>query len=109
MRNNTGEALHFSFGEPGADYQLSVNEEGRSMRFGDETFLKRGHERGSDVDHAEVTLKPHETYRTKIDLSPIFQPMDKPRKYSVEMQMKLPPELGPGLVRSNTVTVTVSE
>ena len=70
--------------------------------------MKREREAASAVTQNEVTLKPQETYRKTIEIGSILT-ADRPGKYTIQMQMKLPEELGKGLVRSNTVTITVSK
>jgi hypothetical protein len=111
MTNNTRQVFHFSFANLGADYQFSVNEKGWPTRFGEEYLeLKREPEGASGASQSEDTLNPNDTHRTTIEIGSIL-PLDRPGKYRVEMQMNLPAELGKGLVRSNTntITITVSE
>jgi hypothetical protein len=52
-------------------------------------------------------LKPGETARQTIEVSYRWD-MSRPGKYSIQLTRKLPEELGPGVVKSNTITVTVT-
>jgi hypothetical protein len=52
-------------------------------------------------------LKPHETSRHTIDLSQ-YVDVSRPGKYTMQVTRQLPEELGPGMVKSNTITVIVT-
>jgi hypothetical protein len=110
MKNNTRQVLHFPFARPGADYQLNLDDGGWKNRFDEEHLQLQREREGALADtQNEVTLKPQETYRKTMEVGSLLIPYSKPGKYTFEMQMKLPAELGKGLVRSNTITITVSE
>jgi len=53
-----------------------------------------------------VTINPHSVYQTKIEISSLYQ-LPWPGNFTIQGQIKLPVELGPGLVNSNTLRVTV--
>lgn len=68
----------------------------------------------SDCAHREITgahgmyrLKPNESKRDSIAVS-MFSDMSKPGEYSVQVMWKAPKEFGGVLVKSNTITVTVT-
>jgi hypothetical protein len=52
-------------------------------------------------------LKPHKTSRHTIDVSQYLD-VSRPGKYTIQATRQLPEELGPGVVKSNTITVTVT-
>lgn len=53
-----------------------------------------------------LTLGPHASYQTKLDIGSLYY-LRNPGAYTIQLQMKLPAELGPGLVNSNSLAVTV--
>jgi len=115
MTNNTQQVLRVPLATPGADYQLNLGtpyfgDNGWRSRYDEERLQSQREREGALVEaQKEVVLKPHETDHRMIEVGSLLMPESRPGKYSIEMQMKLPAELGPGLVRSNTVTITVSE
>jgi hypothetical protein len=52
-------------------------------------------------------LKPHETSRHTIDVSQYLD-VSRPGKYTIQATRQLPEELGPGVVKSNTISLTVT-
>jgi hypothetical protein len=68
----------------------------------------------SDCAHQEITgangmyrLKPNESKRDTIAVS-MFSDMSKPGEYSVQVMWKAPKEFDSVVVKSNTITVTVT-
>jgi len=53
-------------------------------------------------------LKPHETVKHTIEVSEYWD-MSRPGKYTIQVERRLPEELGKGSVKSNTIAVTVTE
>jgi len=52
-------------------------------------------------------LKPGESREDTIEVS-AFRDMSQPGEYKIRVQRQLPPELGTGIVTSNTIVVTVT-
>lgn len=112
LTNNTEQVLHFPFTKAGADYQFDLDGKGWGAIYRTtDQFWESEKERWASsaaTTGDEITLKAHETYRKRIELSSLYR-LDTPGEDSFQMQMNLPVQLGKGLVRSNTITITVSE
>ncbi len=52
-------------------------------------------------------LKPHTAANETIEVSSYYD-MSHPGKYTIQLTRQLPEELGPGVVKSNRITVTVT-
>jgi hypothetical protein len=53
-------------------------------------------------------LKPGESWHEELLITKYYD-MSRPGKYTIQLERKLPEELGKGTVRSNPITVTVTE
>jgi hypothetical protein len=53
-----------------------------------------------------ITLKPQETCQDAIEIRFLHE-RERPGEYSLQVEGDLPPELGKGIVESNTIKVTV--
>ena len=53
-------------------------------------------------------LKPHDKSTDKLLVTQYWD-MSRPGKYTIQVERQLPEELGKGSVKSNTITVTVTE
>jgi hypothetical protein len=53
-------------------------------------------------------LKPNESYSDPLILKQWYE-MNQPGKYQVQIERKIPDQLGKGWVKSNTISVTVTE
>jgi len=104
LKNNSGQVLHFSFSDPTTDYRFGVTPlfpRGHMAVTGKYQELLRQHKAAEPL-----TLGPHSTYQTKLEISSLYQ-LQNPGFYTIQGQMKLPAELGAGLVNSNTLAVTI--
>jgi hypothetical protein len=107
LSNNSDRTLHVPFSDPISDYRFKVSSEGvdRMPVTGKYQQLDREHKVAPPVAEP-VTINPHSVYQTKIEISSLYQ-LPWPGNFTIQGQIKLPVELGPGLVNSNTLRVTV--
>jgi hypothetical protein len=54
-----------------------------------------------------VPIQPGKTHEDIVDISNRYE-FDKPGKYSIQIERELPEALGGGVIKSNTITVTVT-
>ncbi len=52
-------------------------------------------------------VKPRATWKAAIEVSALWD-MTRPGKYTIQVQRELPDEIGKGVVKSNTINVTVT-
>jgi hypothetical protein len=107
LKNNSGQVLHVPFSDPTTDYRFSVSHGrwGRTAVTGKYQELERQHKTAPSAGEP-LKLGPHAGYQTKLEISSLYQ-LQNPGNYTIQVQMKLPVELGAGLVNSNTLAVTV--
>jgi hypothetical protein len=55
-----------------------------------------------------ATVGPGESLKDGVILTKLYD-LSRPGKYSVQLLRKVPPQLGDGLIKSNKVTITVTE
>lgn len=110
MKNTSQRVLHFALTDPAFDYRMTVLDSKHDERVPvTENFqkmekeLKQGHARTRNV---LITLKPQETCQDTIEVS-YFYDLERPGQYTVQVERDMPPELGKGIVESNTIRVTV--
>jgi hypothetical protein len=60
---------------------------------------------GSD---AFFTLKPNETLEDEVIVDKLYD-LTRPGKYFIQVIRQFPEQMGEGLVRSNTIEITVTE
>lgn len=107
MRNNSQRKLQFTLTGPVSDYRMTVLDSRRNRVSVTEKFfnmeedLKLG--RGPTRKVA-VTLRPHQTYQDSIEITDLYD-LGRPGQYTVQLERDLPPELGKGIVRSNTISL----
>jgi len=65
--------------------------------------VKSGH---ASTRNVLITLKPQQTCQDAIEIRSLYQRLT-PGEYSLQVERDLPPELGKGIVESNTIKVTV--
>jgi TolB protein len=111
VKNNSRQILQFGFGDPAADYQFTIVDlpsHQREIETDDFQELQRERKGGSASTRNGITLKPQESYQKTVEISSLYQ-LDRPGNYTIQAQMALPEELGKGLVRSNTIKITVAK
>jgi TolB protein len=109
MKNNSDRVLQFILSSPVSDYRMTILDSRHDRVPITENFfqmeedLKMG--RGPTRKNA-VTLKPNQTYQDSIEITNLYE-LGRPDEYSVQVERDLPPELGKGIVRSNTINLKV--
>jgi hypothetical protein len=114
MLNNSQRILTISEGNPTEDYVVQILDSS-GLRPADTDYslkLKKSAASPGKILDANRSisfqLKPGETGTDVIPISMMYD-MRVPGKYSVKVERSLPRELGAGVVRSNAVTITVTE
>lgn len=105
MKNNSHRVLHFGLTEPASGYRYSVI---RSKRYQRVPAKNPAEEEHVSKKNVQITLKPQETCHDTVEVSS-FVYLGRPGQYTIQLERDLPPELGKGVVRSNTITITVTE
>jgi hypothetical protein len=95
----------------GDSYTIDVRDEhGKSLPETDGAHrIKAAKAPNARIVRSGVTgeLKPREALRRTIDLSQ-YVDIGHSGKYTIQLTRKLPEELGPGVVKSNTISVTLT-
>lgn len=112
MKNNSEHVLHFALTNPAYNYRATVlDSEGKPVPATDNLRKLREQIRSPVIvttRNVLVELKPHETQQDGIEISYLYD-LSKPGKYTVRLERDLPPEIGSGIVKSNTVRITLGE
>ena len=108
MKNTSRRVLHVALTNPATDYRTTlmhntdrvpVTENLQQMK----EEVKSGH---ASTRNVLITLKPQQTCQDAIEIRSLYQRLT-PGEYSLQVERDLPPELGKGIVESNTIKVTV--
>ena len=109
LTNISNRIVTLELTSPFCDYDVEVRESAGNLA--PDTEVKKA----TDCAHREMTgrhiivqLRPHESEKESIPVS-AFSDMSMPGKYTVTVTWKAPKELGNLAVKSNAVTVTVTE
>jgi hypothetical protein len=111
MKNNSRQVLHYALTNPAFNYRLIVLGEDGNPVPETENFrkMKEGaKDRFASGRNILVTLKPQETQQDTIQVNYLYD-MSKPGEYIVSLERDMPPELGKGVVQSNTIKIHVVE
>jgi hypothetical protein len=108
LTNNSNRGVSLEFASPLCDYAVDVRD--ATGKPAPDTELRREsdcseHSTGRDII---APLGPHESQKDTIPVS-AFSDMSQPGKYSIQVTWKAPKQLGGTLVKSNIITVTVTE
>ncbi|MBZ5509617.1 MAG: hypothetical protein LAN70_00455 [Acidobacteriia bacterium] len=110
MKNNSEHVLHFALTNPAFNYRAIVLDSKGNAVPETEVFRKMRESLrspfGITTRNILVELKPHETCQDTIEISYLYDVVE-PGEYTVQLERDLPPELGKGVVKSNTIAVTV--
>jgi hypothetical protein len=91
------------------DYPVQVRDE--SGKLAAETDYQRHlncNARFAESRNILVALKPQESREDEIIINQLFQ-LNSPGNYSIQVSRRIPKELGPEAIKSNTVTITVTK
>ena len=108
LTNLSNRVVTIEFNTPLCDYAVEVRNSAGNLA--PDTELKREsdcakHATGRDII---APLRPHDSQKDTIPVS-AFSDMSQPGKYSVQVMWKAPKEFGGVVVKSNTITITVTE
>jgi len=109
LTNITDHVLNFYDANRDCDYPVEVLDDKRNSA--PETVYKRQlrcNQGLSDGKIENVTLKPHESRQDEIVVTRFYD-LTRPGRYFVQVLRKIPKELGQGTVKSNILTITVTE
>ncbi len=105
LKNNSERVLRIPFSDRRTDYRILVTDIGGETHL-IATYQPPGPDKEVPKATQPVTLNPHAEYQMKFDTGLQYQLLS-PFVYALHGQMKLPVELGPGLVNSNTLKLTL--
>ncbi len=112
MKNTSQRVLHLVIADPAIDCRMTVlnSKNGERLPVSDnfrksQNGLKEGR---ASVRNVLKTLKPQETYQEAIEVSGFYD-LERPGRYTVQVERDMPAELGKGIVESNTIRVTVTD
>jgi|ERR1700688_2050871 len=108
LTNNSNRGVSLEFASSVCDYAVDVRD--AIGKLAPDTELKREsdcskHSTGRDII---APLGPHESQQDTIPVS-AFSDMSQPGKYSIQVTWKAPKGFGGAVVKSNIITVTVTE
>lgn len=110
LKNASRRALHFTLSNPALDYRMTVSKSKTAEPVGvTDSFREVQNQRRQGRPPAPnvlVALKPKEIRPETIEISRFYD-LTRPGQYTVQIERDLPPELGKGIVESNTLTVTI--
>ncbi|MCU1269954.1 MAG: hypothetical protein JWN74_1248 [Acidobacteriaceae bacterium] len=103
--NNSGKPLRLGKTNPGTEYQIEVQDE-QGQPIAQTPLYKELQNPGYVLRSTSLVLKPHESSKETFDVARFFE-LNTPGQYSIQVQRLIPRQLGTGVVKSNTVMVTV--
>jgi len=109
LTNVTSQVVTFFDTNPDCDYLIEVRDEKGNPA--EQTTYRRQlscKNRLGDARNILVKLKPQESRKDEIVLTRLYE-LNRPGRYFVQAQRKLPKELGGGTVQSNTLTINVTD
>lgn len=92
------------------DYPLDVRDADGNPVAETERLQKLKHPSATDIMTLAAHpkhIKPHESKEKSIMVDSDYN-LSRPGKYTIQVQREYPLELGPGIAKSNTITVTVT-
>jgi hypothetical protein len=103
--NNSGKPLRLGKTNPGTEYQIEVHDE-QGQPIAQTPLYKELQHPGYVLRSTSIVLKPHESSKETFDVARFFE-LNIPGQYSIQVQRPISRPLGTGVVKSNTVMVTV--
>jgi len=115
LKNNTDQSIRLSktrtSGDGSFEYKVDVGREDHAVVAKKYVEKLRRKEVQPDIPPVGsvqfFTIQPGETDKDGVNISNRYE-FDKPGKYSVQIERALPESLGGGVIKSNTITVTVT-
>jgi len=108
LRNSSGRAMYISFGLTEADYTFEVRDGER--RVPPETdFARKSKAKPYFSSDQVFYLQPGESLPKAPLMVTRFYDLSRPGKYTIQVSRVAPKELGGRTIKSNTITITVTE
>lgn len=110
MKNSSDKIIHVGMGNPASDYRVVATLKTERVRVTATLPEANGNSKGANGPPGNVakTVEPNETCQDAIEIR-FWAERERTGEYSVQVERDLPPELGKGIVESNTITVRVIE
>lgn len=105
MKNGSEKVLHVVIGDPAKDYRVFAMHQTDRVRVTEELPQEDSNATGP-ARNILKTLRPGEKCDDAFEIR-FWAERARTGKYTLQMERDLPPELGKGLVESNTITVKV--
>ena len=87
------------------NYEIIARDKNGGMLY--ETIYRKGIKRGVAGSRKLFTLKPGEEITEKANVNKLYD-LSMPGEYTIQVEKELPPSEGKGMIKSNTITVTVT-
>lgn len=108
LRNSSNRAIYISLGPAELDYAFEVRD-GQNKVPPETDFARKSKGRPYYGNDTVFTLQPGESLPKALLVVTKFYDMSRPGKYTIQVSRVVPKDLGSGMVKSNTITVTVTE
>jgi len=108
LRNSSNQAIDMSSGSEEIDYAIDVRDSQGGLA-PDTDFARKLKRRPYYSSEQVFSLKPGESLPKATLSITKFYDLSRPGKYTIQVSRAVPKELGGGTIKSNTITVTVSE
>jgi hypothetical protein len=107
LSNSSNRAMHMSYGLSELDYAFEVRD---SHRIPPETeFARESKGRAYFANDHLFYLQPGENLPKALLVVSKFYDVSRPEKYNIQVSRAVPMDLGAGTIKSNVVTITITE
>ena len=107
LSNSSTRAMHISYGLTESDYAFEVRDS--QNRIPPETeFARKAKGRGFSSDQL-FYVQPGENLPKALLVVSTFYDLSRPGNYKIQVSRTIPKELGSGTIKSNTITLAVTE
>jgi hypothetical protein len=108
LTNSSNRAMHMSYGLTESDYAFEVRDS--QNRVPPETeFARKSKGRGYFSNDHLFYVQPGESLPKAPLVVSKFYDLSRPGKYNIQVSRAVPKELGDGTIKSNVVTITITE